>query len=101
MKKYKFNAIIRPGSGGGAAVIFPYSVEGEFGVKGRVPVRATFNGVPYTGSLVKCGADTHMLGINKAIRAQIGRGPADTVYVVLWRDYRVRTVELPAVLQET
>jgi hypothetical protein len=101
MKKYKFKAIIRPGSGGGAAVIFHYSVEREFGIQGRVPVRATFNGVPYTGSLVKCGADEHMLGVQKAIRAQIGKGPGDDVDVVLWRDDRVRTVELPAVLQET
>jgi hypothetical protein len=43
MKKYKFKAIIQPGIGGGAAVIFPYDVEQEFGAKARVPVKSTLD----------------------------------------------------------
>ncbi len=96
MKKYKFSATIEPGIGGGAAVLFPYSVEQEFGTKGRVPVQSTLDGVPYTGSLTKCGDAQHMLGVLKAIRAQIGKGPGDTIEVVLWKDDDVRTVEIPA-----
>jgi uncharacterized protein DUF1905 len=38
MKRYSFTAKIEPGPGGGAFVTFPYDVEKEFGVKGRVPV---------------------------------------------------------------
>jgi len=96
MKKYTFKATIQGGIGGGASVIFPYEVEKEFGVKGRVPVNATFNGVPYTGSLVKCGATSHMVGILKSIREQIGKGPGDAIEVVIWRDEDERTVEIPA-----
>jgi hypothetical protein len=51
MKKYKFTAKIEAGDGGGAYVLFPYDTETEFATKGKVPVKATFNGVPYTGSL--------------------------------------------------
>ena len=96
MKKYKFKATIQSGIGGGAGVVFPYDVEKEFGVKGKVPVKATFDGVPYAGSLVKCGGPEHMLGVLKAIREQIGKGPGDTVEVVVWKDDEVRTVEVPA-----
>ena len=95
MKKYNFKATIQPGIGGGAAVIFPYDVEKEFGVKGQVRVKATFDDVPYTGSLVKCGPGSHMLGVLKAIREQIGKGPGDSIEVVVWKDEEARSVEVP------
>ena len=96
MKKYKFNAKLEAGDGGGAYVLFPYDTEKEFATKGKVPVKATLSGVPYTGSLIKYGHPLHMLGILKAIRTQIGKEPGDTIEVVLWKDEEVRTVEVPA-----
>jgi hypothetical protein len=96
MKKYKFKAKIQAGDGGGAYVLFPYDTEKEFATKGRVPVKATFNGVPYRGSLFKYSKPQHMLGVPKAIREQIGKGPGDTIEVVIWRDEDVRTLEVPA-----
>ena len=97
MKTYKFTARIEgASSGGGACVFFPYDVEKEFGTKGRVPVRATFDGVPYVGSLVKYGAPQHMLGLLKAIREQIGKGPGDSVEVTIEKDETERTVAVPA-----
>jgi hypothetical protein len=96
MKKYKFKATIQPGIGGGAGVVFPYDVEQEFGTRGRVPVKSTLDGVPYTGSLVKCGPSGHVLGVLKGIREQIGKGPGDTIEVVLWKDEAERTVDVPA-----
>lgn len=96
MKKYKFTAAIEEGDRGGAYVLFPYDVEKEFGTKGRVPVKATFNGVPYTGSLIKYGRPQHMLGILKSIRSQIGADAGDKIEVEVWRDETPRTVEIPA-----
>jgi hypothetical protein len=95
MKKYKFKATIEEGRGGGAFVFFPYDVEKEFGARGRVPVKVTFDGVPYTGSMVKYGSPQHVIGIGKEIREQLGKRPGDAVNVVLWRDEEVRTVEVP------
>ena len=95
MKKYKFTARIESAGGGGAYVLFPYDTEKEFGTKARVPVKVSFNGVAYTGSLVKYGRPQHMLPILKNIREQIGKGPGDMVEVVLERDGAVRTVEVP------
>jgi hypothetical protein len=99
MKTYKFKARIESAggsTGGGACVFFPYDVEKEFGTKGRVPVKVTFNGVAYAGSMIKYGFPQHMLPILKAIREKIGKGPGDTVDVVVWKDEEVRTVEIPA-----
>jgi hypothetical protein len=96
MKIYKFKARIEGASLGGACIYFPYSVEEEFGTRGRVPVKATFDGVSYSGSLMACGAPQHMLGILKNIREQIGKGPGDTVEVTIEKDEKERTVEVPA-----
>jgi hypothetical protein len=96
MKQYKFKATIESVTGGGTGVVFPYDVEQEFGTKAMVPVKSTLDGVSYTGSLCKCGPESHMLGVLKAIREQIGKGPGDTIEVVLWKDEDVRTVDVPA-----
>jgi bifunctional DNA-binding transcriptional regulator/antitoxin component of YhaV-PrlF toxin-antitoxin module len=100
MKTYKFNARIESASLGGTCVYFPYNVEEEFGTRGRVPVKATFDGVPYSGSMVKYGAPLHMLGILKSIREQIGKGPGDTVEVTIQKDESERTVDVPAEFQK-
>jgi hypothetical protein len=96
MKKYKLKAKIQVGDGGGAYVFFPYDTGEVFGTNGNVPINATFDGVPYAGSLMKCGNPSHMLGMLKAIREKIGKGPGDTVEVVVWKDEALRTVEVPA-----
>ena len=79
-------------------MLFPYDTEKEFATKGRVSVKATFNGVPYSGSLVTCGHPLHVLGMLKSIREQIGKVLGDTIEVVVWKDEGVRTVEVPAQL---
>lgn len=100
MKKYKFTATLEGVERGGAYVLFPYDVEKEFGVKGRVPVKAAFNGVPYAGSLVKYGHPQHMLGVLKSIRGQIGADIGDKIEVEVWKDDTARTVEVPAQFQQ-
>ena len=96
MKKCKFKAKIEAGDGGGAYVLFPHDTGKEFATQGKVPVKATFNGLPYTGSLIKYGHPLHSLGMPKAIREQTGKGPGDTIEVVVWKDEAVRIVEVPA-----
>jgi len=66
----------------GAYVEIPFDVKEVFG-KGRVPVNATFDGEPYSGSIVRMGTPCHILGIRKDIRARIGKQPGDTVRVTL------------------
>src|SRR6516225_2114164 len=99
MKKYRFKARIEAASGGGACVLFPFDVEKEFGTKGKVPVKASFNGVPYAGSLVKYGNPQHMLPMLKAIREQTGTSPGDTVEIEVSKDETPRAIEIPAELK--
>ena len=95
MKEYRFKATIEGAGGNGAYVLFPYDTEKEFGTRARIRVIAAFDGIVYNGSLVKYGLPQHMLPVLKNIREQIGKGPGDTVDVVLRRDDSVRTVEVP------
>ena len=82
-KKYEFDAVIRKVDGiDGAYVEIPFDVRAEFG-RGRVKVRALFDGVPYDGSLVRMGTPGHIIGLRKDIRAAIGKQPGDTVRVVI------------------
>ncbi len=82
-KCYEFDAVIRKVPElDGAYIEFPYDVKAEFG-KGRVKVRATFDGEPYDGSLVRMGTPGHILGLRKDIRAKIGKQPGDLVRVTI------------------
>ena len=80
---YEFDAVIRKVPDiDGAYVEFPYDVRAEFG-RGRVKVRAAFDGVPSDGSLVRMGTPGHIIGLRKEIRVRIGKGPGDTVRVTI------------------
>ncbi len=82
-KIYEFDAVIHKVPDlDGAYVEFPYDVRAEFG-KGRVKVRATFDGYPYDGSLVRMGTECHIIGIRKDIRAAINKQPGDTIAVTI------------------
>lgn len=82
-KTYAFRALLmKVPDIDGAYVEFPYECKAEFG-KGRVKVHATFDGVPYDGSLVKMGTPGHIIGVRKDIRRQIGKQPGDMVDVTV------------------
>jgi hypothetical protein len=90
-----FEAVIESASGGGCWVRFPYDATELFGTKGRVPVKATFDDVAYTGSLVAMDGGAHVIGVLKAIREQLGKQVGDSVDVVLTLDAAPRTVDVP------
>ena len=80
---YEFDAVIQKVPDiNGAYVACPLDVRQVFG-KGRVKVRATFDGVAYEGSLVRMGTPGHILGLRKDIRARIGKEPGDQVHVTV------------------
>ncbi len=93
--KIHFRAVIQEGDGGGAYVTIPFDVEQEYGKK-RVKIRATVNGEPYRGTLVRMGGPDHMLIILKEIRQKIGKSVGDEVTIELEEDLDLRKVEIPA-----
>ncbi len=80
-------------TGSSAFVEFPFSVPELFGVKGRVPVTARFDGVSYRGSLVTYGGP-HLILVRTDLQRQIGKSPGDTIHVVIELDTAERVVEL-------
>ena len=86
---YEYTAVIQATErGGGAYVAFSYDIRQEFG-KGRVKVHATFDGVPYDGSVVNMGVKNpdgsicYVIGILKDIRLSIGKQPGVSVRVTI------------------
>ena len=88
-KTYKFKAEIKKVPDiDGAYIEFPYDLKKEFG-KGRIKVRAQFDGEPYDGSIVNMGLKNedgsicYILGIRKDIRQKINKQAGDLVEVVI------------------
>lgn len=82
-KLYEFDAIIKKVEGiDGAYVEIPFDVRNEFG-KGRVAVHASFDDVPYDGSLVRMKTPCHILGMRKEIRAKLNKQPGVMVHVTI------------------
>lgn len=88
-KTYGFEAVIQKVPDiDGAYIEFPYDIKAEFG-KGRVKVRATFDGETYDGIIVNMGIKNtngsvcYIIGIRRDIRLKIGKQAGDTVKVII------------------
>ena len=101
MAEVTFRAPVRPSGrgGGGHLVDVPPEAVEALGGKGRIPVTATFDGVPYRGSIVRMGGGA-VLGVQKAIMAEAGVSVGDTLTVVVRNDEAPRQVEVPEDLAE-
>jgi hypothetical protein len=96
MAKTRFTARLRPsGRGvGGHLVEVPDEVVAALGGGGRIPVQASFNGVSYCGSIVRMGG-VMMLGVTKAIMAEVGVEAGDLLAVTVRNDDAPREVDVP------
>lgn len=84
-----------------AFVEIPFDLEEAFGQKNLVKVKATFDGVPYRGSIAKMGGPKPILIIRKDIRAKMGdKKVGDLITVTVEKDTEERIVEVPEELQK-
>ena len=90
----RFEAKIEEADRGGAFVAVPAHVVEALGDNGRIPVRATFDGVAYQGSVVSMGGQK-VIGLLKAIRLELGKQPGEVITVTLEVDQAERTVTVP------
>jgi uncharacterized protein DUF1905/bacteriocin resistance YdeI/OmpD-like protein len=97
--KQRFTAVLigTERGGGGHLVEVPNDVVQALGGKGRIPVSATFDGIPYRGSIVRMGG-TSVLGVLKGIIEQLGADVGDSLEVTVELDTQERTVEVPTEL---
>lgn len=86
---HQFTATIeRSGDMDAAYVRVPIDIKKEYG-KGRLKVQTTFDGEPYSGSVVNMGVKNadgntcYIIGITKAVRAAIGKSFGDMVDVII------------------
>ncbi len=86
---HRFTATIERSSDMDAAYVrVPIDIKKEY-CKGRLKVQATFDGEPYSGSVVNMGVKNadgsvcYIIGITQAIRKKIGKTFGDRVEVVL------------------
>ena len=89
-----FTGTIVVNEGGGAWVEVPEEVVAGLGGGGRIPVQATFDGVPYRGSIASMGG-CKALGILKQIRTELGKEDGDPVLVTVERDDAERKIAVP------
>ena len=88
MKRFEYDAVLHEEDDGGAYVAFPWDLRAVFG-KGRVRVRARFDGVPYSGSIVNMGVKNpdgsvcYVIGVLKAIRTKLRKRDGDLIHVVI------------------
>ncbi|MDD5849508.1 MAG: DUF1905 domain-containing protein [Firmicutes bacterium] len=87
MRAYEFDAVLHEiPERGGAYVVFPWDVRAEFGT-GRRKVHASFDGIPYDGSLVNMGLKNPdgsvcwIIGVRKDIRTALHRKEGDSLHV--------------------
>ncbi len=86
---HRFTSTIkRIGDMDAAYIMVPVDIRKEYG-KGRIKVKATFDGEPYSGSVVNMGVKDadgnvcYIIGITKALRQKIGKTFGDSVEVEL------------------
>ena len=87
--EHRFSALIeRSGDMDAAYVVVPVDIRAVYGV-GRLKVEATFDGVPYCGSVVNMGVKDaegricYLIGVTQAIRKRIGKTFGDRVEVTI------------------
>ena len=79
----------------------PFSVDKEFGARGRLSVRGTLNGYKIRTSIFPDGKGTHFLLVNKQMQKGAGGiEPGDTIQVTLRPDPGPRSVAVPAALKK-
>ena len=87
--KFEYDEILHETpDNGGAYVVFPWDIREVFG-KGRIKVRAEFDGIPYDGSIVNMGIKDsqgnvcYIIGVLKSVREKLKKGDGDSIHIVI------------------
>ncbi len=78
----------------------PFKAEEAFGRRSRVPVAGTINGFPFRSSLMPVGDGTHMMAVNKEMKAGAKASAGDLVSVIMDIDLAERIVIVPEELKQ-
>jgi hypothetical protein len=96
---HRFTAQLEAARAGGAFVLIPEEIATALGGLKQMRVVGTVNGVAYQSSTMPYGGRGLFMGIHKATRASVAAEFGDLLEVVISRDDRPRTLELPSELE--
>ena len=80
-QREQLRRVLEGGTTWGPVRVPPDAIE-SLGGGGRIPVQATFGGIPYRGSIVRMGGNP-VLGVLKEIRDKLGLAQGDRVEVTV------------------
>lgn len=86
---YRFQAVVERTYGPAVShfhVMFPHSVEDEFGTRGTVRVICRIGGQEYYRALIPSGNGTHFLILNQEMRRTVGANLGSTVSIEVVKD---------------
>lgn len=95
MPAKKFKGMLKSAGQGGVFIPVPYDVQKAYGKKNLIPVKVTYDGMPYRGSIANMGNGPCLI-VLKSIREKLGKGPGDTVRVTVELDAAPRKIEIPS-----
>lgn len=97
-KKYEYETILVKYSTGVFAE-FPFDSFKEFGTRKTIRIKVTFDGHPYSMSLLPHGNNTHWMHVKKDIRDVIGKDEGDSVKITIEQDFEIPEIPVPDYLQ--
>jgi Domain of unknown function (DUF1905)/Bacteriocin-protection, YdeI or OmpD-Associated len=99
--KQSFKAVLQPINIGMQVTIvpIPFDVETAFGLKNRVDIKGTLDGLPIQRTILSAGDGTHYIMLNAAMRKALGKGNGDEVFVEIEPDETYKNVEIPDFLR--
>ena len=98
MARWEFKTVLSrpPGVGTWTMALVPPSVAKDTGIKARLRVKGTIDGVPFSCALLPQGGGRHFVVVNKEIRDRIGKSAGASVSVTMDIDTTLPVESVPA-----
>ena len=97
MARWSFDTDLERPEGTGTWTFAPIPVDlaAQTGIKARLRVKGTIDGIPFKGTLLPFGSGRHFIVVKSELRAKIGKGAGDRVKIAMDLDTSPVLVAIP------